>query len=190
MVVVVCQKDFWDFQAKSGSSGRCPLFIHALGKLAVQKCLGERLEVPDVLLSDIRDQLSPAQTLRGWVCQPRFFFDISKVPNMTGRPGCRTMEMNRGSSAPYLARTPRGGDRRVFRLPGEGGDHFHCAVEPSPGHIRCRISEVPKMSHFPSEPLRVFQSSGSYPRATDKPYFLRLRRSSASPKVSHKRCSH
>ena len=31
----------------------------------------------------------------------------------------------------------RGGNRRAFRLPGAGGDHFHCAVEPSPGHIRC-----------------------------------------------------
>ena len=27
------------------------------------------------------------------------------MPNMTGRPGCRTMEMNGGSSAPYLACT-------------------------------------------------------------------------------------
>ena len=55
--------------------------------------------------------------------------------------------MNGGSSAPYLARTPRvpllctllftkGGSRMAFRLPGEGGDHFHCAVGPSPGHIR------------------------------------------------------
>ena len=67
------------------------------------------------------------------------------------RTGYRTMEMNGGSSAPYLARTPcvplfctlfrMGGNRRVFRLPGAGGDHFHCAVEPSPGHIRCRIRE-------------------------------------------------
>ena len=24
---------------------------------------------------------------------------------------------------------------------GRGGDHFHCTVEPSPGHIRCRVSE-------------------------------------------------
>ena len=41
--------------------------------------------------------------------------------------------MNGGSSASYLARTPcvllfstlfdRGGNRRAFRLPGEGGDH-------------------------------------------------------------------
>ena len=28
------------------------------------------------------------------------------TPNMSGRPGYRTMEMNGGSSAPYLARTP------------------------------------------------------------------------------------
>ena len=63
------------------------------------------------------------------------------MPNMTGRPGCRTMEMNGGSSAPHLARTPcvplfctlfnKGGSRRAFRLPGAGGDHFHCTVEPS-----------------------------------------------------------
>ena len=70
------------------------------------------------------------------------------MPNMTGRPGYRTMEMVGGSSVSYLARTPcvpffstlfnRGGNRRAFRLPGKGGDHFHCTVEPSPGHIRCR----------------------------------------------------
>ena len=53
--------------------------------------------------------------------------------------------MNGGSSASYLAYPcfvlllKRGGNRWVFRLPGEGGDHFHCTVEPSPGHIRCRV---------------------------------------------------
>ena len=67
---------------------------------------------------------------------------------MTGRPGHRTMEMIGGNSAPYLARTPcvpllstlftKCGNRRAFRLPGAGGDHFHCTVEPSSGHIRCR----------------------------------------------------
>ena len=72
--------------------------------------------------------------------------------NMTGRPGYRTMEMIGGSSAPYLARTPcvplfctlsnRGGNRRAFRLPGTGRDHFHCTVEPSSSHIRCRIFRV------------------------------------------------
>ena len=30
------------------------------------------------------------------------------------------------------------GRRGAFRLPGACGDHFHCTVEPSPGHIRCR----------------------------------------------------
>ena len=53
------------------------------------------------------------------------------MPNMTGRPGHRTMGMNGGSSAPHLARTPcvpllstlfnRGGNRRAFRLLGAGG---------------------------------------------------------------------
>ena len=66
--------------------------------------------------------------------------------DMTEQPGHRTMEMNGGSSASYLARAPcvplfstlfnRGANRRAFRLPGESGDHFHCTVEPSPGHIR------------------------------------------------------
>ena len=70
------------------------------------------------------------------------------TPHMTGRPGHQTTEMNGGSSASHLARTPcvplfstlftRGGNKRVFRIPGEGGDHFHCAVDPSPGHFRCR----------------------------------------------------
>ena len=27
----------------------------------------------------------------------------------------------------------------LVRLPGAGGDHFHCTVEPSPSHIRCRL---------------------------------------------------
>ena len=33
----------------------------------------------------------------------------------------------------------KGGSRGAFffRLPGASGDHFHCTVEPSPGHIRC-----------------------------------------------------
>ena len=62
--------------------------------------------------------------------------------------GHQTMEMNGGSSAPYLASTScvplfctlfhRGGNRRALRLPGAGGDHFRCTVEPSPGHVRCR----------------------------------------------------
>ena len=53
-----------------------------------------------------------------------------------------------GSSASYLAHTPcvplfctlfnKGGNRRAFRLPRAGGGSFHCSVDPSPGHIRCR----------------------------------------------------
>ena len=37
----VWEKDVWDFQAKSGSSGSCPLFPHFLGKIAVQKMSGK-----------------------------------------------------------------------------------------------------------------------------------------------------
>ena len=69
------------------------------------------------------------------------------LPSAIGRPGRQTMEMN-GSSASYLACSPcvpllcasfnRGWNRRAFRLPGEGGDHFYCTVEPSPGHTRRR----------------------------------------------------
>ena len=80
-----------------------------------------------------------------------FFFcslSLSSMPDMTGRPGCRTMDMNGGSSPSYLACTlcvplfctlfNRGGKRRAFRLPGDSGDHFHCTVETSRGHIRFR----------------------------------------------------
>ena len=58
------------------------------------------------------------------------------MPSMSGRPGCWTMEMIGGSCASYLARTPfvplfctclnTGGNRRAFRLPGEGGENLHC----------------------------------------------------------------
>ena len=68
---------------------------------------------------------------------------------MTGRPGDRTMETNGGSTASYLARTllrpcvfacfDRSGSKGAFRLPGAKWDHCRCTVEPSPGHIRCRI---------------------------------------------------
>ena len=61
------------------------------------------------------------------------------ISNVTGPPGCRTREINAGSCASYLARTPcfalcsiGGGNERALRLPG-GGDHFHYAVEPLPG---------------------------------------------------------
>ena len=38
----------------------------------------------------------------------------------------------------------KGGSIRAFRLPGAGEDHFHCTVEPSPGHIRCRKTRFRK----------------------------------------------
>ena len=60
------------------------------------------------------------------------------MPNMTGRPGHRTMEMNGGSSAPYLARTPcvpffstlfnRVETEGFLDYQGRAGDHFHCTV--------------------------------------------------------------
>ena len=88
------------------------------------------------------------------------------------------MEMNGGRSVSYLARTPcvpsfctlfnRVGNRRAFRLPGEGGDHFHCAVEPSPGHIWCRIKEKgPKRRNLESAPpFRVQETVLLVNRAT------------------------
>ena len=37
MVADVWEKDVWELQAKSGSSGSCRLFLHFLGKMAVQE---------------------------------------------------------------------------------------------------------------------------------------------------------
>ena len=65
--------------------------------------------------------------------------------NMAGRPWCQTMETSMEEAPHCTSLGPvafpcfvfclslkRGGNRRAFRLPGEGGDHFHCALEPSP----------------------------------------------------------
>ena len=70
------------------------------------------------------------------------------MPNMTGRPGVldngNEWRKFRAVPRPYPLRSlvctlfNKGGSRGAFRLPGAGGDHFHCAVEPLPGHIRCR----------------------------------------------------
>ena len=57
MVADVWKKDVWEFQAKSGSSSSCRLFLHFLGKIAVQEMSGKRLEVPDILLPDIHGLL-------------------------------------------------------------------------------------------------------------------------------------
>ena len=70
------------------------------------------------------------------------------MPDMTGRPGCRTMEMF-GRKYRVVPRAyplhplicayfHRVGNKERFRLPGVGREHFHCTVDPSPGHIRCR----------------------------------------------------
>ena len=84
------------------------------------------------------EELTAALTLDVRPCCPRhprdmrFLFGMISMPNMTGRPGCRTMATNGGSSASYLARTPcvplyctlfnRGGKRRAFRVPGREGN--------------------------------------------------------------------
>ena len=58
VVADVWKKGAWEFQAKSGSSGSCRLFLHFLGKIAVQEMSGRKhLEVPDILLPDIRGLL-------------------------------------------------------------------------------------------------------------------------------------
>ena len=58
------------------------------------------------------------------------------------------METNGKSTVLYLARAPRipslmfvfrSGSTEAFSFAGATWDHFHCTVEPSPGHIRCRI---------------------------------------------------
>ena len=41
VVADVWEKDVWEFQAKSGSSGSCRLFLHFLEKIAVQEMSGK-----------------------------------------------------------------------------------------------------------------------------------------------------
>ena len=81
------KKDVWEFQAKSGSSGSCRLFHHFLGKIAVPKMSGKRLEVPDILLPDIRGLLRKGLAGRGWrltglKTQPKKFPEL-------GPPSCK-----------------------------------------------------------------------------------------------------
>ena len=89
------------------------------------------------------------------------------MPNMTGRPGCRTMEMNGGSSASYLTCTPcvplfcasllRVETEGAFRLPGEGGDHFHC----NGGTFTCPVIFGVEFSCFPRKrrPQKIHRNS-------------------------------
>ena len=46
VVADVWETDVWEFQAMSGSSGSCRLFLHFLGKRAVQKISGKTLASP------------------------------------------------------------------------------------------------------------------------------------------------
>ena len=93
--------------------------------------------VPRGLRNGLRELTECAERYRlaiGDFDRLRYQAAQDSMPNMTGRPGHRTVEMNGGSSAPYLARTPcvslfstlfnRGGKRRAFRLPGAGGGSF------------------------------------------------------------------
>ena len=93
------------------------------------------------------------------------------MPDMTGRPGCRTMEMFGGSTGSYLARTPRiplfmlifiGLEtKNVLDSQGRAGEHFHCTVDPSPGHIRCRTTRGTSGPKGPKTPVggrRVLKS--------------------------------
>ena len=67
VVAEVWEKDVWDFQTKSGSSGSSRLFLGvqvlpvfsfiSWGKSQFKKCLAKHLEVPDILLPDIRGRL-------------------------------------------------------------------------------------------------------------------------------------
>ena len=41
VVADVWEKDVWDFQAKSGSSGSCRLFLRFLGKITVSEMSGK-----------------------------------------------------------------------------------------------------------------------------------------------------
>ena len=60
----VWKKDVWEFQARSGSSGSCRLFLHFLGKIAVRKMSGRapgsprhpscRYRLPSDLLLSLR----------------------------------------------------------------------------------------------------------------------------------------
>ena len=81
---------------------------------------------------------------------------------MTGRPGYLTMEMKwrkiRAAPRLYPLRSlvctlfNRGGSKGAFRLPGAGGDHVHCTVEPRPvifGVENSRPNLRQKVSEFP-----------------------------------------
>ena len=88
---------------------------------------------------------------------PKFPKHLSKQASgtdMTGRPGYRTMEMigevtRRTSLVPlafpcFVLRLIGLETKNVLDDQGRAGDHFHCMVERSPGHIRCRKLSLPE----------------------------------------------
>ena len=99
VVADVCEKDVWDPPGQVWEFRFCLLFLHFLGKIAVQKkCLGKHLEVPDILLPDIRGLLR--------VPGDKFLFlqwrmNVVKVVNVL--PSQRTpnsQELNRNQKKP------------------------------------------------------------------------------------------
>ena len=73
-------------------------------------------------------------------------FKLCSGTDVTGRPGDHGMEWM--EEAPCHAHPSRPlacacfnrcGGKGAFGLPKAVGDHFHCTVEASPGHIQCRF---------------------------------------------------
>ena len=101
------------------------------------------------------------------------------MPNMTGRPGYWTMEMNGKSSAPYLARTPcvplfctlfnRGGNRGGFRLPGADGGSF-----PLCGPVILGVDQKWLKSDFPGFPSKSLKSDSKLTVCPEKVSFESL----------------
>ena len=92
LVTHVWEKDVWDFQAKSGTSGSCPLFFYFLQKIAVHKSLGIHLEKKEKnLVPDAGDRLmkchevSPGATAIYEICSG---LESSKVTLYEGNPIC------------------------------------------------------------------------------------------------------
>ena len=87
-------KDVWDFQARSGSSGSCPLLLHhLLGKVAVLKKSGNHQEVPDLLPPTSGMNIIPKRCCFSWempcqssfesaTCIVRIFVAIAQAPTL------------------------------------------------------------------------------------------------------------
>ena len=64
----------------------------------------------------------------------------------------------------------------LINLPGEGGDHFHCTVEPLPGHIRSQSPPcLPRLSpriSMGAPQVAIGTGGGKYPR--HQKYYIQL----------------